>query len=640
MALKDYYLWAALCLLFIELIHFVYQRKLNDRRSKLFLLIIFITILHCICGISITFFLTEKIAAHPGNLVMTTLLYLSQVLLPYLLLILSCFTLPRRNMLLIRIASVPFLLGAIVSLTNPVTGLIAHAESDGLWHVGKGYPYFVYGLMIWYGCNLLTNLLYCKQLRKRFFPLVETSLLMLAGMLIQNIFHIQLFVGFTAALSIVILHLTLHSPSAYLDFNTEVFNSSYFDYWITEQFQKRPDTTVTMIEFSRLEQICNIYPFNISRKLVVDIAEILWQITPHHRVFRLSFNRFVLCTYSDEETSMLQAQLAQLSSEYYCSTASKISCPAIIYDAGQLKNLPDVKSLYGFLDFLLQHTKQPEESQFHKCTPETYQQFFYEQEIEQYLDVAVKKDLLEVWFQPIYSISEKKFSSVEALSRLKHPKYGWISPELFMNRIACKNNMIYQITPLQLKKICRFLKQNPCLNQQIKTVKFNLMPNELLKPDYFDQLISIIRAEGIPTSCFQFEITETSATRYTRETEEYIKKLSTAGIGLCLDDFGSGYANLNRILQLPFSVIKMDRSLLSHLCKDEMARTFYYNMISTLQTMGYQIVAEGVETKEESDYMHAWNVDFIQGYYYSQPLSEQKLITFFLKKEDTPCELH
>ena len=373
MALHDYYLWAALCLLFIELIHFTYQRKLNDRRSKLFLLIIFVTILHCICGISITVFLTQKMAAHPGNLIMTTLLYLCQVLLPYLLFCLSWLTLPQRNTALIRIASVPLFLGVIISLTNPVTGFIAHAGSDGQWYVGKGYPYFIYGLMIWYGCNIVVNLFYYKQLRKRFLPLVEISLLMLGGMIIQHIFHIQLFVGFTAALSITILHLTLHSPSAYLDFNTEVFNASYFDYWITEQFQKKSTVAMTMIEFSRLEQICNIYPIRFSRKLVIDIAEKLWAISPRHRVFRLSFNRFVLCTCSDVEKAYLHAQLVKLSSEQSGFTASDISCPALVYDAGQLTNLPDAKSIYGFMDFLLQHTEQPEESQFYKCTPDTYQ---------------------------------------------------------------------------------------------------------------------------------------------------------------------------------------------------------------------------------------------------------------------------
>ena len=248
---------------------------------------------------------------------------------------------------------------------------------------------------------------------------------------------------------------------------------------------------------------------------------------------------------------------------------------------------------------LFRSTEQSEESQFHKCTEETYQQFFYEQEVEQFLGEAVQKDLFEIWFQPIYSVSEQRFSTLEALSRLKHPKHGWISPELFINRIACKNNMIYQITPLQLKKICRFLKQNQDLRQQIKTVKVNLTPNELLKPDYCEQLISIIRAEGIPTSCFQFEITETSATRYTKETKQCLKKLAAAGIGLCLDDFGSGYANLNSILRLPFSVIKMDRSLLFRLCEDETARTFYHNMITTLKAMGYQIVAEGIEQKKK-----------------------------------------
>ena len=161
-----------------------------------------------------------------------------------------------------------------------------------------------------------------------------------------------------------------------------------------------------------------------------------------------------------------------------------------------------------------------------------------------------------------------------------------------------------------------------------------------LKPDY---LRATDFHHSVPKvfllSCFNLMTHRTSATATTKK-QAVVLKAAAAGIGLCLDDFGSGYANLNSILRLPFSVIKMDRSLLFRLCEDETARTFYHNMITTLKAMGYQIVAEGIETKEEADYIQAWNVDLIQGYYYSPPLSEQKLLTLFSSKEETPCESH
>lgn len=98
------------------------------------------------------------------------------------------------------------------------------------------------------------------------------------------------------------------------------------------------------------------------------------------------------------------------------------------------------------------------------------------------------------------------------------------------------------------------------------------------------------------------------------------------GIGLCLDDFGSGYANLNTVMQLPFSVIKLDRSLLFHICTDKNAALFYQSIVSAFCRLGYRIIAEGVETQEEMELLRSWNVDMIQGYYFSRPLPPGDLL--------------
>ena len=123
---------------------------------------------------------------------------------------------------------------------------------------------------------------------------------------------------------------------------------------------------------------------------------------------------------------------------------------------------------------------------------------------------------------------------------------------------------------------------------------------------------------------------------YNRQVEQFLSRavdaFSQADIGLCLDDFGSGFANLNTVTHLPFSAIKLDRSLLYHICTDARAALFYQSIVSTFQRMGYNVIAEGVETEKEVELLKKWNVDLIQGYYFSRPLHAPMLLDL-LKEE-------
>ena len=143
-------------------------------------------------------------------------------------------------------------------------------------------------------------------------------------------------------------------------------------------------------------------------------------------------------------------------------------------------------------------------------------------------------------------------------------------------------------------------------------------------------LINIVKEYELSPKYFQFEITETVATEYSESFCKAVEDFTNAGIGLCLDDFGSGYANLNAVLRLPFDVVKMDRSLLTGITCDEQAAVFYHSIVTVMQNMGYTIVAEGAETEEEVSLLREWGVDMVQGYYFSRPLPETELLRLFM----------
>ena len=244
---------------------------------------------------------------------------------------------------------------------------------------------------------------------------------------------------------------------------------------------------------------------------------------------------------------------------------------------------------------------------------------------------------LERRIASVVSTGEEGTSCTEALSRLRHPELGWISPDIFI-RLAEKNHLITQITELQLRRVCRFLRENPALRASIANVKINLSPLDLIQSESGSHLVRILGEYGLPCSCFQFEITETVATEYSASLTRVAESLQAAGIGLCLDDFGSGYANLNTVMQLPFSVIKLDRSLLFHICTDKNAALFYQSIVSAFCRLGYRIVAEGVETQEEMELLRSWNVDMIQGYYFSRPLPPDDLLRLLTGSAEMQAE--
>lgn len=258
--------------------------------------------------------------------------------------------------------------------------------------------------------------------------------------------------------------------------------------------------------------------------------------------------------------------------------------------------------------------------------------FLYNKRVEQYLHKAITEDLFEIYYQPVYSTRKKCFITLEALSRLQHPELGWIAPDVFI-QIAEKNHMIEQITDLQFSRVCRFLGENRYLMKHLLNVKVNLSSLDLMRNDCSSHFIQIMDAHKIPHNWIQFEITETVATEYNAGLRRVAEEFTAAGIGFCLDDFGSGYANLNTVMRLPFSVIKVDRSLLFDICRDEKRAIFYESVVETFHKMNYHIVSEGVETQEEMEQISSWGVDMIQGYYFSKPLPEKELLEL-LKKQD------
>ena len=638
MPLNDSFLWAALCLLLLTLFHFASQRKLHDRRTLTLYAMLCCGLTITVCGLILTVFLRQRAAIHPAAQAAAVGVYLAQFAMPYLLLEITAFTCRHITSPFLKVARLLWCVGSILILSNPWTGIISAPQADGLLHVSACYGVFVWGISFWYMVDILYILYYRKERRNRQASApAEAAAIMFVGIFLQNVPRLQLFTGLAASLATVVLYFSTQNRFAYIDFSTHIFNAAYFDYWLWERITQKRPTYIVAVYLTELERIRSVY--GTDRELSELLAQKLWEITPKHWVFRARTNKYALCTDNETACRLLLKQLQQIFSDEFIVCGRSIRCPAVLTVVEHIeKGFENVDECLNYTASLLRQGSHQMDVQIVEDTPLQRADYAVEKMVEQYLPQALEQNLFEIRYQPIYSLKEQRYVGVEALSRLQHPKLGWVNPELFI-RLATRNGQIFQLMPMQLHRICRFLQAHPEVQHTLQTVKMNLSPAELVRKGYCENLIAIIRSYHIPTEKFQFEVTESTATEYTPELEQCIQTLQEAGIHLCLDDFGSGYANLSSILRLPFSVIKMDRSLLQGVCNGGDAAIFYHSMVATLHAMGYQIVSEGVEVAEEASLLNEWQVDMIQGYYYAKPQTEEELLALLTsqnKKEVKP----
>ena len=251
--------------------------------------------------------------------------------------------------------------------------------------------------------------------------------------------------------------------------------------------------------------------------------------------------------------------------------------------------------------------------------------------IEAVVQTAIDNDGFDVYYQPIYSNSKKAFVSAEALVRLKDTEtLGFISPDVFIP-IAEENGMIHELGNIVFRKVCQFVSENNLASYGIQYVEVNLSGAQFMNDKLNEILAGYVEEYNVPPEFINLEITETASIEAAAMLEYNMHRLKECRFKFSMDDFGTGYSNLAKIAQSDFDLIKLDKSLLWPCFGEEgqkEARIILESSVDMILKLGKSIVAEGVETKEQVDYLSDQGVEYLQGYYFSRPLPGEKYLAF------------
>lgn len=240
---------------------------------------------------------------------------------------------------------------------------------------------------------------------------------------------------------------------------------------------------------------------------------------------------------------------------------------------------------------------------------------------------ALSRNELYLVYQPQVSYPKHNVIGMEALLRWRHPQHGLVPPDQFIP-LAEQNGSIIAIGEWVLDQACRQLRELHDLGFVQLRMAVNLSTVQLHHAELPRVINNLLQIYRLPEGCLELEVTETSLMEDITTAAQHLLSLRRSGALIAIDDFGTGYSSLSYLKSLPLDKIKIDKSFVRDLQDDEDDATIVRAIIQLAQSLGMQVIAEGVETREQETYITAQGCDEGQGYLYSKPLNARELVAY------------
>ncbi len=245
-----------------------------------------------------------------------------------------------------------------------------------------------------------------------------------------------------------------------------------------------------------------------------------------------------------------------------------------------------------------------------------------EQEIIGMMAAALEERQFVAYYQPQYNHATGSLVGAEALVRWKHPEKGLISPGVFIP-IFEKNGFITKLDLYVFEEVCRFIRK--CMDEGLSVVPIsvNFSRHDIFQTDFVEKLEESRQKYQIPSQYLRVEITESAIIGGSQLVNEVVGKLHEHGYVVEMDDFGTGYSSLNVLKDIDLDMMKLDMLFLSEKSESKRGGTIISSIVRMAKWLEMPVIAEGVETIEQADFLRSIGCDYIQGYLYSKPLEEK-----------------
>ncbi len=304
-----------------------------------------------------------------------------------------------------------------------------------------------------------------------------------------------------------------------------------------------------------------------------------------------------------------------------------VSCQASVGVAIFPMHSLTIEGIIGAADTAMYNAKQDKLSAVSYFEEEMKNQIIKRVEREEMLDQALKNEQLFVEFQPLVISTDSKVVGFEALVRWTLPGQGVVPPYEFID-IAEKNGMIADITKFVLKQACLAIKNLKNIYRDNFYISVNLSPVQFINDDVVNEVKSVVIKYDINPNNIVLEITESAYINNKILASDIINQLRDFGFRIAIDDFGTGYSSIEQLIKVPCDIVKIDKAFVDIIDdRKDGNPAILRSIIDLAENLNMKVIAEGVETINQVNYLKNINCNIFQGYYFSRPVSLQTIIT-------------
>ncbi|WP_410771177.1 EAL domain-containing protein [Fontibacillus sp. BL9] len=276
-------------------------------------------------------------------------------------------------------------------------------------------------------------------------------------------------------------------------------------------------------------------------------------------------------------------------------------------------------------DVAMYAAKEAGKGKYMVFDPSFLQAFNERVQLEKYLRQGLQNDEFLLHYQPQLSLKTGRINGFESLIRWNSPELGFVSPLTFI-KVAEDSRLIVSIGEWVILQSCMFAKRLQDEGHGTYKIAVNISVIQLLQDNFVDKVMAALEMTGLEPQYLELEITESTIVESFDRLIQNLFFLRSKGIQIALDDFGTGYSSLGYLKQLPITTLKIDKTFIEQVPKDDDNRSLARAIVLIGRKMGLQVVAEGVETEEQMLHVKRAKCDVIQGYYISKPLPEEEAI--------------
>lgn len=419
------------------------------------------------------------------------------------------------------------------------------------------------------------------------------------------------------------------------DMLTELPNRYSFWQTLEQQITNQTSFYLLYVDINEFRKYNEFYGHDEGDNLLREVGQrIRRSIKNYDFVARIGGDQYaVILTDMQNESDCQKAisrLIAVLSAPFSVENGQRFNITVSIGAVNYPKDAQSVAELMRFVDLSAHNNKNKKQTYIQFYNTELKAESHRAIELENELRMAIMAGEFELYFQPIIDLAEDRIVKAEGLIRWNHPQKGLISPDTFIP-IAEKSELIITLGKWIISRACQVAQELADKNHDIK-VSMNLSPSQVYDEDLYNYLCACITKYNVDPKRLEIEVTEGVLVENYTNTDILLNKIRDYGLTVSVDDFGTGYSSLSYLKKLPIDYLKIDRSFVQDIATDENDKAIVKAVIGMAHNLNLKVIAEGVETTEQLDFLIDNDCNSVQGYLFSRPVKLESFIELLNSK--------